>query len=111
MQETGTIACKLSMLAPDWWDYTTLDDDILKDAAKLTLKDIEQMGYDTPKQLRQKNSIGKQDEANSGHCFSFLTKPDRQILRVFSASLHDMSFHRWHFMACPEIIVDAGPAF
>lgn len=37
------MARKLSMLAPDWWDYTTLDDDILNDAAKLTVKDMEQM--------------------------------------------------------------------
>jgi len=27
---------KLSILAPEWWDYTTLDDQILDDAAKLT---------------------------------------------------------------------------
>jgi len=27
---------KLSAIAPDWWDYTTLDDDILRDAAALT---------------------------------------------------------------------------
>jgi glucosamine-6-phosphate deaminase len=27
---------KLSSIAPDWWDYTTLDDEILKDAARLT---------------------------------------------------------------------------
>jgi glucosamine-6-phosphate deaminase len=27
---------KLSSIAPDWWDYTTLDDDILKAAARLT---------------------------------------------------------------------------
>ena len=27
---------KLSSMAPDWWDYTTLDDDILKEAARLT---------------------------------------------------------------------------
>jgi len=37
------MARKISMLAPDWWDYTTLDDDILNDAARLTLKDMEQM--------------------------------------------------------------------
>ena len=30
------MARKLSILAPDWWDYTTLDDQILNDAAKLT---------------------------------------------------------------------------
>lgn len=34
---------KISMLAPDWWDYTTLDDDILNDAAKLTAEDMLQM--------------------------------------------------------------------
>ncbi len=34
---------KLSIVAPDWWDYTTLDDKILQDAAKLTVKDIEQL--------------------------------------------------------------------
>ncbi len=27
---------KISMVAPGWWDYTTLDDKILNDAAKLT---------------------------------------------------------------------------
>jgi len=37
------MARKLSMLAPDWWDFTTLSDDILNDAAKLTPKDILQL--------------------------------------------------------------------
>ncbi len=27
---------KISSIAPDWWDYTTLDDEILDDAARLT---------------------------------------------------------------------------
>ena len=27
---------KISSIAPDWWDYTTLDADIIKAAAKLT---------------------------------------------------------------------------
>ncbi len=31
---------KTSILAPDWWDYTTLDDAILNDAAKLTVDDM-----------------------------------------------------------------------
>src|ERR1044072_3798236 len=26
---------KISTIAPGWWDYTTLDDDIIKDAARL----------------------------------------------------------------------------
>jgi glucosamine-6-phosphate deaminase len=27
---------KISMLAPEWWDFTTLDDELLKDVARLT---------------------------------------------------------------------------
>src|ERR1051325_8258802 len=27
---------KLSSIAPDWWDYTTLDDDLIRAAARLT---------------------------------------------------------------------------
>jgi len=34
------MARKISILAPEWWDYTTLDDQILNDAAKLTEKDM-----------------------------------------------------------------------
>jgi glucosamine-6-phosphate deaminase len=34
---------KLSMLAPEWWDFTTLDDALLNDAAKLTPKDMQQL--------------------------------------------------------------------
>ncbi|GAG29323.1 unnamed protein product, partial [marine sediment metagenome] len=34
------MARKLSILAPEWWDYTTLDDQILDDAAKLTAEDL-----------------------------------------------------------------------
>jgi len=33
----------LSKVAPDWWDYTTLDSQILEDAARLTLEDMQQM--------------------------------------------------------------------
>lgn len=32
------MARKLSMLAPEWWDFTTLDDNLLNDAARLTPK-------------------------------------------------------------------------
>jgi glucosamine-6-phosphate deaminase len=37
------MARKLSMLAPDWWDFTTLDDALLNDAARLSPKDILQL--------------------------------------------------------------------
>jgi glucosamine-6-phosphate deaminase len=48
-----------SKLAPDWWDYTTLDPEILRDAARLTARDLEQLArpgfrvtmYDTPEEF------------------------------------------------------------
>ena len=30
----------ISKVAPDWWDYTTLDSEILRDAARLTADDL-----------------------------------------------------------------------
>ncbi len=37
------MARKLSMLAPEWWDFTTLDDELLNDAARLSPKDLLQL--------------------------------------------------------------------
>jgi glucosamine-6-phosphate deaminase len=34
------MARPISKVAPEWWDYTTLEPDILEDAAKLTAKDL-----------------------------------------------------------------------
>ncbi|MEP6757057.1 MAG: glucosamine-6-phosphate isomerase [Chthonomonadales bacterium] len=33
----------LSKIAPDWWDYTTLEPDILAEAARLTERDIQEL--------------------------------------------------------------------
>lgn len=34
---------KRSVVAPDWWDYTTIDDGLVRDVARLTVKDLEQL--------------------------------------------------------------------
>lgn len=34
---------KLSHIAPDWWDYTTLDSTLINDAARLTARDLRQL--------------------------------------------------------------------
>jgi glucosamine-6-phosphate deaminase len=34
---------KLSSIAADWWDYTTLEDDLLRDVAKLSANDLLQL--------------------------------------------------------------------
>lgn len=37
---------RLSKVAPDWWDYTTLDDDLLDEAARLTADDLPRLSRD-----------------------------------------------------------------
>lgn len=37
---------KLSMLAPGWWDFTTLDDRLLNDVSKLTPDDLQKLSRD-----------------------------------------------------------------
>ncbi len=34
---------RTSKISPAWWDYTTLDDEIIQDAARLSEKDLEQL--------------------------------------------------------------------
>ena len=36
----------ISKVAPGWWDYTTLDESILKDAAKLSADDLLELSRD-----------------------------------------------------------------
>jgi glucosamine-6-phosphate deaminase len=37
---------KLSSIAPDWWDYTTLDRALIEEAARLTPADVEKLARD-----------------------------------------------------------------
>jgi len=49
----------ISKVAPAWWDYTTLDREILDEAARLTVRDLEQLScpgfsikfFDTPQEF------------------------------------------------------------
>lgn len=34
---------KKSVVAPDWWDYTTISDELVADVARLTVEDLEQL--------------------------------------------------------------------
>ena len=40
------MARPISKVAPDWWDYTTLDTSILQEAAKLTADDLQDLSRD-----------------------------------------------------------------
>lgn len=37
---------KLSTIAPDWWDYTTVDTALLEDAARLTPEDMAKLSQE-----------------------------------------------------------------
>ena len=39
-QYAGTMPRKFSTIAPDWWDYTTLDAELVAEVARLTAKDL-----------------------------------------------------------------------
>ena len=34
---------KKSVVAPDWWDYTTISDELVADVARLTVEDMAQL--------------------------------------------------------------------
>jgi glucosamine-6-phosphate deaminase len=37
------MARKISSIAPDWWDYTTLDNELIKEVAQLTAEDLQNL--------------------------------------------------------------------
>ena len=37
------MARPLSKVAPDWWDYTTLDGELIEEAARLTPRDVSRL--------------------------------------------------------------------
>jgi glucosamine-6-phosphate deaminase len=43
IRKTLLMPRKISSVAPDWWDYTTLEDDLLRDAMRLTPEDMLQL--------------------------------------------------------------------
>ena len=42
-KETSIMPRPLSKIAPDWWEYITLDPEILADAATLSVRDLEKL--------------------------------------------------------------------
>ncbi len=57
---------KLSAISPDWWDYTTLDNDIVRDAAALAPEKMQKLSrpgfkvvmYDTLEDFLPRRSAG-----------------------------------------------------
>ncbi|MCK5801767.1 MAG: DUF523 domain-containing protein, partial [Lentisphaeria bacterium] len=43
LRNTENAMRKLSVVAPEWWDYTTLDTELVDDVARLTVEDLAQL--------------------------------------------------------------------
>ena len=48
------MARPLSKIAPEWWDYTTLDKSLLDDVSKLTHRDLEQLARNLQREAELK---------------------------------------------------------
>ena len=59
-----------SKLAPDWWDYTTLDPEVLADAARLTPRDLLQLS-------RPGFTVRIYDTVEEFYCAEALPHPQR----------------------------------
>ena len=68
---------RISKVAPEWWDYTTLDDGLLEDAARLSVNDIEQLS-------RPGFTVRMFDSLEEFYCAEAL-----EYIQVFTASTAD----------------------
>mgnify|MGYP006138509067 CR=1 FL=1 len=89
----------LSTIAPEWWDYTTLDPEIISDAGRLTARDLEQLSrpgftvvmYDTLEQFYLAEALNDLEQyAESELIFRRLLETDASdpdIVTSFGLSL------------------------
>jgi glucosamine-6-phosphate deaminase len=113
---------KRSLLAPDWWDFTTLDDDLLNDAANLTVKDIEQLSrpgfsvvmYDTLEEFYLAEALEyieawRQSTPDNPAGICGPIGPTEQlplVARLVNALDLDLGKHAAHFWGMDEWVID-----
>ena len=114
----------LSIIAPEWWDYTTLDKQILSDAAKLTAEDLLQMGrdgfkvvfYDTLEELFLAEALEyinawRQSTADNPVGICGPIGPTEQLPLVAQlVNAMDLSLRNAHFWGMDEWIIDGREA-
>lgn len=116
----------ISKLAPGWWDYTTLDQEILNDAGRLEAPDLIQLArpgfsvkiYDTPQEFYSAQAleyIGAWRQSTpdnpAGICGPIGPTEQLPIVALMVNALGlDLKKHDAHFWGMDEWIVDGKPA-
>jgi glucosamine-6-phosphate deaminase len=113
----------ISKVAPDWWDYTTLDDEILRDAARLTVKDLEELSragfrvtiYDTLEEFYCAEALEYIDawrrattDSPAGICGPIGPTEQLPLVATIVNSL-DLKLHNAHFWGMDEWVEDGEP--
>ncbi|MFA6569410.1 MAG: hypothetical protein WCS96_14455 [Victivallales bacterium] len=111
-----------SRVAPEWWDYTTLDRDILDKAARLTERDVARLGrkgfevrfYDTVQEFYcaealEYISAWRQATASSPAGICGPIGPTEQLPIVAQmVNAMDISLKNCHFWGMDEWVLDNG---
>ncbi len=111
-----------SMVAPEWWDFTTLDKDILDKAARLTEKDVARLGrkgfevrfYDTVQELYcaealEYISAWRQSTASSPAGICGPIGPTEQLPIVAQmVNAMDLNLKNCHFWGMDEWVLGNG---
>ncbi len=110
----------LSKVAPDWWDYTTLDREILDDAARLTAQDLLQLSrpgfeirfYDTLEEFYLAEALEyitswqqATDDRPSGICGPIGPTEQLPLVARLVNEL-ELDLRHAHFWAMDEWVVD-----
>lgn len=115
----------ISKLAESWWDYTTLDPEILRDAARLTPRDLEQLSrpgfevriFDTPQEFYSAQALEYIDawrqstpDNPAGICGPIGPTEQLPIVALMVNALGlDLKKHDAHFWGMDEWIEDGKP--
>lgn len=113
---------KYSVVAPEWWDYTTIDDELVRDAAKLTVKDLEQLSrpgfkvvmYDTIEEFYLAEALEyieawKQSTPDNPCGICGPIGPTEQlplVARIVNATGLNLAKHEAHFWGMDEWVQD-----
>ena len=114
----------LSKVAPDWWDYTTLDRSILDAAARLTLKDLKKLErpgftiniYDTVQEfycaeaLEYINAWKQATSANPAGVCGPIGPTEQLPLVAQMVNAMDLNLKNCHFWGMDEWNVDGKAA-
>ncbi|MBN1293560.1 MAG: glucosamine-6-phosphate isomerase [Candidatus Latescibacteria bacterium] len=113
----------ISKVAPDWWDYTTLDPEIIEDASKLTAQDLLQLSrpgfkvtfYDTLEEFYLAEALEyieawKQATPDNPAGICGPIGPTEQlplVARIVNST--GMNLHNAHFWGMDEWVLDGKP--